>query len=135
MQDKADCPLYTLSGVVIHGEGNGHTVGMPTANLSIAPGQKLPPFGVYASRVRVGDREYGGVTNVGLRPTLTEGQTPTVETLLMDFSGDLYGREMTVTLCAFLRPTRKMGSLREVEEQVEKDAREAKRILGLRESQ
>ena len=126
MQDKADCPLYTLSGVVIHGEGNGHTVGMPTANLSIAPGQALPPFGVYAARVRVGDREYCGVTNVGLRPTLTEGQTPTVETLLMDFSGDLYGREMRVSFLHFLRPERAFASAADLKAQIEADIEQAK---------
>ena len=120
---------YRLKGIVVHGEGRGRTVGMPTANLAVSPGQALPPFGVYASRVLAQGREYAGVTNVGLRPTLTDGQTPTVETFLLGFSGDLYGREITVILCAFLRPTRKMGSLREVEAQVEKDVQAARRIL------
>lgn len=122
--------LYQLSGRVIHGQANGRKVGMPTANLSLAPGETLPPFGVYASRVCIDGKEYRGVTNVGLRPTLTDGQTPTVETFLLDFSGDLYGREMTVLLCAFLRPTRKMASLQEVERQVERDIRSAREILG-----
>ncbi len=127
---RGEGPLYVLSGPVIHGRGNGRTVGMPTANLPVPPGAALPPFGVYAARVRVGDREYLGVTNVGLRPTLTADPVPTVETFLPGFSGDLYGREITVSLYAFLRPTRKMASLREVEAQVEKDAEEARRLLG-----
>ena len=122
-------PLYELSGPVIHGRGNGRTVGMPTANLALPPGAEQPPFGVYAARVRVGDREYLGVTNVGLRPTLTADPVPTVETFLPGFSGDLYGRGITVFLLAFLRPTRKMASLREVEAQVERDVAQARRLL------
>ncbi len=123
-------PLYVLSGPVIHGEGNGRTVGMPTANLPVPPGAALPPFGVYAGLVTVEGREYLGVTNVGLRPTLTADPVPTVETFLPDFSGDLYGREITVSLYRFLRPTRKMASLREVEAQVERDVLNARQIMA-----
>ena len=127
--------LYHMSGRVIHGQGNGRKVQMPTANLSIAPGSVLPPFGVYAARVRVQGGEYLGVTNVGLRPTLTQEEAPTVETYLLDFQGDLYGQEMDLFLYAFLRPTRKMASLKAVKAQVEADARETKRLLGGLEAQ
>ena len=123
-------PMYVLSGLVIHGEGNGRTVGMPTANLLLPSDAKLPPFGVYAGLVTVEGGEYLGVTNVGLRPTLTSDPAPTVETYLPDFSGDLYGKEITVSLYRFLRPTRKMASLREVEAQVEKDVQNARHIMA-----
>jgi len=126
---REERPLYTLSGTVIHGRANGRTVGMPTANLACPAGAALPPFGVYAARVTAAGKTYLGVTNVGLRPTLTRDEIPTVETLLLDYSGDLYGQEITLRLYHFLRPTRKMGSLREVEAQVERDAREARRLL------
>ncbi len=127
---KASSTLYQLSGRVVHGLANGRTVGMPTANLAVAPGQALPPFGVYAVLARVDGKEYWGVTNVGLRPTVTREETPTVETFLMDYEGDLYGREMTLVFRAFLRPTRKMASLRDVERQVEQDLLAARRILA-----
>ena len=129
MPNDAEAPLYTLSGRVVHGQGNGRTVGMPTANLEAAPGEPLPPFGVYAVWAWVDGEKYRGVTNVGLRPTVTAGKTPTVETFLLDYAGDLYGREMTVHFRAFLRPTRKMASLREVEAQVEKDIQAARQLL------
>lgn len=122
-------PLYCLSGRVVHGQGNGHTVNMPTANLPPSPGRALPPFGVYAARVRAEGGVYVGVTNVGLRPTLGGEQTPTVETYLLDFQGDLYGREISLELFAYLRPTRKMASLSEVKSQVEQDAARARALL------
>jgi len=123
-------PLFTLSGPVIHGFGNGHKVGMPTANLAIPDESTLPPFGVYAAKVRIGEKEYMGVTNVGLRPTLTGDPKPSIETLILDFSGDLYGKEISLSLISFLRPTRKMESLEDVKNQVEKDARETRMLLG-----
>ena len=123
-------PMYQLTGRVIRGQGNGHTVGMPTANLECPPGTALPPYGVYAAEATVDGETWPGVTNVGCRPTLTADERPTVETLLLGFSGDLYGKEMQLRLYRYLRPTRRMGSLLEVEKQVEADAREARRILA-----
>ena len=125
-----DQSLYVLEGVIVHGKGNGHTVGMPTANLQMAKGAALPPFGVYAAIAEVDGKKCVGVTNVGLRPTLHDGQTPTVETLLLDWTGDLYGQAMTLRLYHFLRETREMASLQEVERQVEKDAARAKALLA-----
>ncbi|MBQ8159534.1 MAG: riboflavin kinase [Clostridia bacterium] len=120
--------MYTLHGQIVHGEGNGHTVGMPTANLSLSPEDVLPPFGVYAAKAELDGRWYLGVTNVGFRPTLGALETPTVETLLLDFSGDVYGKPMTLKLYEYLRPTTRMHSLEEVERQVEKDALRTRQI-------
>ena len=125
-------PICTFSGAVIHGQGKGHTVGMPTANLPCPPGKNHPPFGVYASLVQVEKREYVGVTNVGSRPSVTSDPEPTVETLLLGFQGDLYGKEIAVTLYAFLRPIQKMASLEEVKSQVQKDGERALALLGNR---
>ena len=122
-------PLYILSGPVVHGQGNGHKVNMPTANLALAPGQQLPPFGVYAARVFIGEKDYPGVTNVGMRPSLGVEDIPTVETFILDFQGDLYEREITLHLLAFLRPTRKMDSLQAVQQQVMQDADSARKIF------
>ncbi|MBQ7657122.1 MAG: riboflavin kinase [Clostridia bacterium] len=127
-------PIYQLSGIVAHGHSKGHTVGMPTANLPCPSGEGRPPFGVYASRVTVGEgpdsKTYLGVTNVGPRPSVDSDPKPTVETLLLDFDGDLYGKAITVALYRFLRPIMKMASLEDVKAQVEKDAAEARQIIG-----
>ena len=127
-------PIFQLTGHVAHGRGKGHTVGMPTANLPCPPGSACPPFGVYASRVTVEDetgrKAYLGVTNVGLRPSVDSDPRPTVETMLLDFDGNLYGREITVALHHFLRPTMKMASLEEVKAQVAKDAEQTRKLMG-----
>lgn len=123
-------PIYQLSGIVAHGQSKGHTVGMPTANLPCPPDAQHPPFGVYASRVTVEDGKiYLGVTNIGPRPSVDSDPQPTVETLLLDFDGNLYGKKITVALYCFLRPTVKMASLEEVKAQVEKDAEQARKLM------
>lgn len=123
-------PLYILSGPVVHGQGNGHKVNMPTANLQVSPDAELPPFGVYAARVIIGEKQFAGVTNVGMRPSLNANEIPTVETFILDFAGDLYDQEITLHLISFLRPTRKMASLSEVQSQVMQDAADARDMLG-----
>ena len=115
-------PLCCLRGTVAHGKGKGHQVGMPTANLDLFPGQSLPPAGVYATRVCLGEETYLGVTNVGTRPSVDDDSKVTVETLILNFSGDLYGREMALEFWLFLRPVRRFSSLGEVRDQVERDA-------------
>ena len=117
-----------LKGKIVHGKGLGRTVGMPTANLDVK-GQKLPEPGVYASKIKIGEKEYGSVTNVGNRPTVDQEQTITVETYIFDFSGSIYGEEAVLEILQFLRPVQKFQDLNEVHEQVKKDIEEAKKYL------
>ena len=123
-------PLCRLTGTVVHGRGRGRAVGMPTANLAPDPGTPLPPEGVYATVSEVAGRRVAGVTNVGRRPTVDSEADWTVETYLPGVEADLYGLPMTVTFYRFLRPVRKMDSLREVKDQVEADSRAALALLG-----
>ena len=118
-------PLYHIRGIVTHGKGRGRTVGMPTANLELPSGSRLPPEGVYVTEVYLDEARYPGVTNVGTRPSVDDDRHPTVETLVLGFSGDLYGREMSLDFHLFLRPVRKFESLQAVRDQVEKDSRTA----------
>jgi len=122
-------PLYILCGRVVHGKANGRKAGMPTANLEITEGTVLPPQGVYAAEVYTCGVRYAGVTNVGLRPSVDDEQRVTVETFIIDFSGDLYDQEITLHLMHYLRPTVKMNSLAEVQIQVQKDAQLALDLL------
>jgi riboflavin kinase/FMN adenylyltransferase len=129
---------HALSGRVVHGEERGRTINVPTAN--IAPvGEMLPPDGVYAVRVDLFDDDDpegrvtalpGGVTNVGLRPTVG-GVGRTVETYVLGFAGDLYEQRLRVHLVARLRDERKFGSLEELKTQILRDCGEARRALGL----
>jgi riboflavin kinase/FMN adenylyltransferase len=113
---------------VITGEKRGTGLGFPTANLGVKPEAALPPDGVYATRAYVAGREYSSVTNIGTRPTFG-GQGRTVEVFIIDYSGDLYGREMAIDIVARLRGEQKYSSPDELKRQISRDIEQAKAIL------
>ena len=128
----------TITGRVRHGRALGRTIGMPTVNLipdSIADRAFLNlPFGVYFSEITAGGTVYSGVTNIGIRPTVTAGRedTPsvTVETYIFDFSGDLYDREISVKLIEFHRPEMRFGSVDELSAQMHRDMEDGRRFFS-----
>ena len=126
-RDNTILPL-TLIGKVVHGKGLGRTVGMPTANLLVLEGE-LPEAGVYAGRVEVEENQYKAVTNIGKRPSVDRDQRVTVESFIMDFEGDLYGKQMKLELVKYLRPVQKFSGLEAVLEQVKKDIAEAEKYV------
>jgi riboflavin kinase/FMN adenylyltransferase len=126
-RDKMALPI-TLIGEVVRGKGLGRTVGMPTANLHVLEGE-LPEPGVYAGKVEVQGSQYKAVTNIGKRPSVDQDQQITVESYIIDFEGDLYGREMKLELVKYLRPVQKFSGLEGVLEQVKKDIVEAKKYI------
>lgn len=130
MMNQEDRIVYpiTLTGKVVHGKGLGRTVGMPTANLHITDGE-LPAAGVYAGRVEVEGKIYKAVTNIGKRPSVDQDQQVTVESFIMDFEGNLYGKQMKLELVKYLRPVQKFSGLEGVLEQVKKDIAEAKKYV------
>lgn len=113
---------YAIHGIVVHGNHIGGSIlGFPTANILPPPEKHLPPFGVYVSRVLVDGRYYGGVTNIGKKPTV-EGEYPVgVETFIMGLEDDLYGKNIEVQLLNFERPEQKFGSLDELKEHIRQD--------------
>ena len=121
MPGEMKAPLYRLRGTVVHGKGKGHTVGMPTANLQPSPGQTLPEEGVYAALAEVEGQAYRAVTNVGTRPSVDSDSRETVESLLLGYTGDLYGKEMELAFYRRLRGIEKFHSLQAVKEQVDRD--------------
>ena len=126
-EDNTIYPI-TLTGEVVHGKGLGRTVGMPTANLLVLEGE-LPKAGVYAGRVEVGGNQYKAVTNIGKRPSVDREQQVTVESFILDFEGDLYGRQIKLELVRYLRPVQKFSGLEGVLEQVKKDIAEAEKYV------
>ena len=108
---------HILSGTVISGRKLGRTIGVPTANVQIPEGVVLPPKGVYACRVLTDGQKYMAVTNVGDRPTVG-GHKMTIEPWLLDFEGDLYGKQITVEFYRFLRPEQKFDSLEALREEI-----------------
>ena len=119
---------YTLSGPVVRGKQLGQTIGVPTANLQMPQGLVAPKLGVYATTALVDGKAYPAVTNIGTRPTVN-GQGVTVEAHLLDFSGDLYGKTITLTFLEFLRPEQKFPSLAQLKAEIEKNALQCRKIL------
>ena len=119
---------HTLSGPVVHGSELGRTLGTPTANLLVPSGVIAPGFGVYASRVRLpGGEERLAVTNVGTRPTVNADKTAvTVEPWILDYHGDLYGKDIRVEFYARLRPERKFPSVQALRDAILENARQTR---------
>jgi riboflavin kinase/FMN adenylyltransferase len=120
---------HILTGTVVPGKQLGRTIGVPTANLLLPPELAVPRFGVYACVIGIDGTDYAAVTNIGTRPTVN-GQGVTVESWILDFQGDLYGRELTLNFFAFLRPERKFDSLEQLQAEIQKNAVQARKILG-----
>ena len=112
---------------VVHGNRLGRTIGIPTVNQPLPADFVLPRFGVYASAVRIGDTEYLGVTNVGVKPTVGSDRV-LAETWIPDFAGDLYGRTLRLELLGFIRDERKFASLEELREVIADNAVTARAI-------
>ena len=110
---------------VVHGRELGRRMGYPTVNQLFPAELIAPRYGVYASRVTFRGETRGGVTNVGVRPTV-DGAALTAETHVFDFDGGLYGEVVRVELCAFLRPERRFASVDELFAQVARDAERAR---------
>ena len=119
---------FSVSGVIIHGNHLGHTVGMPTINIKPDENKLLPPFGVYASDTELDGKIYRGITNIGVKPTISKNNTVGVETWLFGLNEDVYGHFAKVNLLDFIRPEMKFTSLEEVKKQVNIDAKKVKEL-------
>ena len=121
---------FSIHGTVVHGLENGRKIGYPTANVHPAtPYLIIPSNGVYAVKVTLGGKEYGGMLNIGLRPTLCSDGETSIEVNIFDFSEDIYGKEITVTFVERLRDERKMASLADLTNQLAADKLQSQKIL------
>ena len=119
---------HSLTGTVVPGKRIGRTLGIPTANLVIPGHIVQPKKGVYACKALVDGKEYCAVTNVGNRPTVS-GENLTVEPWILDFTGDLYGKTITVEFYKFLRPEKKFPDLQALQEEIQKNAEETRKFF------
>ncbi len=101
---------FSLRGPVVRGHARGRGIGYPTANMAMTPDRALPAFGVYVTRAQIAGRAYAAATNIGINPTFDD-MRPTVETYILDFEGDLYGRELRVEVLHRLRGEMKFDGL------------------------
>ena len=120
---------HILSGTVVTGRKLGRTLGIPTANLSIPEDVVKLPFGVYACKAEAEGKTYIAVTNIGNRPTVG-GHRITVEPWLLDYSGELYDKTITLELTHFLRPERKFDSLEELKAEIERNAEQTRALTA-----
>lgn len=119
---------YILTGTVVPGKQLGRKLGIPTANLLLPDHVTIPRFGVYACRVMLDGVYYAAVTNIGIRPTVS-GKGITVEPWILDYSGDLYGREITLEFFHFLRPEQKFPSLEALKQEIQANAQASRELL------
>ena len=120
---------HILTGEVISGRRIGRTLGIPTANLARKDDLIVPNCGVYACLACFDGEKHPAVANIGNRPTVG-GHRTTVEPWILDFDGDLYGKEITLEFYAFIRPEQRFSSLAELKAQIHRDADAAREILS-----
>ena len=133
MEEAAAClgEPYRITGKIVHGRALGRRIGIPTLN-QIPPADKLlPPFGVYYSEVKADGRVFKGMTNIGIKPTVTDEHRTTVETYLYHFSGDLYGEYADVKLLTFRRPEKRFADIKELQRTMQEDIRAGEIYHGL----
>lgn len=121
--------LYTISGEVSHGSDRGSRIGLPTANISHSPLKKFPAVGVYATYVSVNGETFQGVTNIGYRPTFEEQSLPNMETHILDFDGNIYGKKITIGFLKKIREEKKFSGAASLLAQIDQDKSTARRIF------
>lgn len=122
-------PFY-ITGTVVRGDQLGRQIGYPTANMVIAERYKLiPSHGIFAARVKVDGKVYGGMAYIGSRPTIN-GLTRNIEVNIFDFDQDIYNRRIQMQFLNFVRDDMKFDSMEALKVQIAKDKIEVERLLG-----
>ncbi len=119
---------FTLSGVVVTGGERGRVLGFPTANIAPEPGRAVPADGVYVTWARVDSKLYRAVTNIGIRPTFGGGERM-IETYVLDFNGDLYGRKVALQFIERVRGEIQFATPEELQRQIGSDVERARALL------
>ncbi len=119
---------YSIRGPVVRGERRGHEIGFPTANIAVTPDRALPAFGVYATWAYLGEQRLASATNIGRRPHFG-GEQASVETYLLDFEGDIYGRTLKIELVERISPELKFETIEQLKAKIGDDVARAREIL------
>ena len=121
---------YRVGGKVVHGDGRGRLIGIPTANVAFWPEQVVPARGVYACLAWIHNKAVPAVTNIGLRPTFEVDNLVTrIETHLLDFNEDLYDMDLQLDFIKYIRPEMRFPSADALIEQIHNDIRSAREVL------
>lgn len=120
---------YSLTGVVVHGDGIGQKIGFPTANLKVEDYKQLPLDGVYAAFVSCSGKHLQAVVDIGIRPSFY-GSEHRIEAHLINFSAKIYDQTITISLISRIRDEKRFYMLEELENQIVKDVADAQEILA-----
>ena len=120
---------YTILGTVVRGDDLGKKIGFPTANLS-AHNEQFPPNGVYFAEARLDGAIYPGVVNLGCRPTVSSKTERILEIYLLDFEGDIYGKDIEVRFIRYLRPEKKFENIDALVRQIKFDVQQARELAA-----
>jgi len=133
MEEAAAClgRPYSLEAFVTYGASLGRQLGFPTMNMEVPADQLLPPRGVYASRSLIDGLEIWGMSNLGVRPSVTQSGKLYLETHLFDYSGNLYGKRIRTELLSFIRPEDCFSDKTQLEIQLKQDQRRVRELLGI----
>jgi riboflavin kinase/FMN adenylyltransferase len=122
---------YNLSGPVIHGDGRGRRINIPTANIDYPKQKVIPANGIYVCWATIGTEKFMAATNIGFNPTFTpERKIPSIEAYLLDFDRDIYGQEVKLEFVARLRDELKFNSVESLLEQIHDDINKTREMLG-----
>lgn len=117
---------YSTTGIVVHGDKRGRTIGFPTANIDVVEEYILPPTGVYAVKIKIGQTWYSGVCNRGYKPTFNQEQNKqTIEVHVFDFNNQIYDETVIVEWHLRLRAEQKFNGIEQLVTQIEKDKQNA----------
>ena len=119
----------SVSGTVVSGAHRGHDLGFPTANLAVDETLIVPASGVYAARIHWDSKNHRGVVNLGRRPTFEDRGPPVLEAHVLDFAGDLYGKQLRVEFIERLRPEQRFENAEALVAQMRMDVANARRVL------
>ena len=121
---------YSITAKVVKGNSLGHTIGFPTANIDVPQGVALPKPGVYAAIVKILDNgtKHPAMVNIGTRPTVRRGDYTVIEAHILDWFGDLYGKDITVRFIKRLRDEERFDSIDALKKQLAKDKEEVKEM-------
>lgn len=120
---------FTLGGTVVSGEKLGGPLGFPTANIEPPEGMAIPGDGIYATFAHLGDRRMMATTSIGTKPTFGDHERA-IETFILDFDGDLYGKILRVEFVKHLRGQIKYDTIEALQEQIDRDVEETKAALN-----
>jgi riboflavin kinase/FMN adenylyltransferase len=121
---------FSLQGKVTRGAHRGSELGFPTVNLSIDDKMALPPDGVYATRAYIGGQEYQAMTNIGKNPTFGENNNRTIESFILNYNQDVYGKEVKIAIIQRLREEKSFSSVEDLKKQIAEDVQRGAAILN-----